>query len=74
MFYFLHSALVDSSVEEELISLQARGNSHRAILERHFDSDTISHVTLMESEADTDVVITDIDRSEERRVGKECER
>ena len=61
MFYFLHSALVDSSVEEELISLQARGNSHRAILERYFDSDTISHVTLMESEADTDVVITDID-------------
>ncbi|PLR84931.1 two-component sensor histidine kinase [Bacillus canaveralius] len=58
MFFFLHSAIVDSRIEEELLSLQARGNSHRAILEKHFDSQTISHVTLMESEADTDVVIT----------------
>ncbi|EWG08504.1 sensor histidine kinase [Cytobacillus firmus] len=60
MFFFLHSALVDSRIEEELLSLQARGNSHRAILEKHFDADTISHVTLMESEANTDVVITDV--------------
>lgn len=60
MFFFLHSALVDSRVEEELYGLQARGNSHRAILEKHFDSETISHVTLMESESNTDVVITNI--------------
>lgn len=60
MFFFLHSALVDSRIEEEFLSLQARGNAHRAILEKHFDSDTISHVTLMESEATTDVVITDM--------------
>ncbi|MBN8202796.1 sensor histidine kinase [Bacillus sp. NTK034] len=60
MFFFLHSALVDSRIEEEFISLQARGNAHRDILEKHFDTDTISHVTLMESEANTDVVITDI--------------
>ncbi|MBT2691311.1 HAMP domain-containing histidine kinase [Bacillus sp. ISL-47] len=60
MFFFLHSALVDSRIEEEFLSLQARGNAHRAILEKHFDSDTISHVTLMESEANTDVVITDM--------------
>src|SRR5690606_18186474 len=59
MFFFLHSALVDSRVDEELIALQARGNSHRAILEKNFDPVTISHVTLMESEANTDVVITD---------------
>lgn len=60
MFFFLHSSLVDSRVEEELNALQARGNSHRAILEKHFDSDTINHVALMESESNTDVVITDI--------------
>ncbi len=60
MFFFLHSALVDSRIEEEFLSLQARGNAHRDILEKHFDTDTISHVTLMESEANTDVVITDL--------------
>ncbi|WP_445505961.1 HAMP domain-containing sensor histidine kinase [Niallia sp. 03190] len=59
MFFFLHNALVNSRVEEELSSLQTRGNSHRDILEDHFDKDTISHVALMESEAITDVVITD---------------
>ena len=59
MFFFLHSALVESRVEEELIALQTRGNSHRSILEKNFDDDIISHVTLMESEANTDVVITD---------------
>ncbi len=58
MFFFLHSAMVDSRVEEELSALQARGNSHRAILEKHFDANTIAHITLMESEANTDVVIT----------------
>ncbi|MBG9545595.1 ATP-binding protein [Cytobacillus firmus] len=60
MFFFLHSALVDSRIEEEFLSLQTRGNAHRDILEKHFDTDTISHVTLMESEANTDVVITDM--------------
>ncbi|MCS0790200.1 HAMP domain-containing histidine kinase [Cytobacillus firmus] len=58
MFFFLHSTLVESRVEEELIALQTRGNSHRAILEKHFDENTISHVALMESEANTDVAIT----------------
>ncbi|MBT2690915.1 HAMP domain-containing histidine kinase [Bacillus sp. ISL-47] len=62
-FFFLHSTLVESRVEEELIALQTRGNSHRAILERHFDNDTISHVALMESEANTDVVITNINKN-----------
>jgi signal transduction histidine kinase len=60
MFFFLHSSLVDSRVEEELSELQARGNSHRAVLEMNFEPMTINHIALMESEADTDVVITDI--------------
>ncbi|MCM3588347.1 HAMP domain-containing histidine kinase [Mesobacillus maritimus] len=59
MFFFLHTSIVDSRVEEELSALQARGNSHRNILEKQFDAETISHVTLMESEANTEVVITD---------------
>lgn len=57
MMFFLHASLANSRVEEELISLQARGNSHRTILERNFDKETLSHVVLMESEASTDVVI-----------------
>lgn len=58
IFFFLHKEIAESRVEEELHSLQARGNSHRAILEKHFDAETIAHVVLMESESDTDVVIT----------------
>jgi signal transduction histidine kinase len=59
IFFYLHSSLVDSRVEEELSELQARGNSHRAVLEMNFDPTTVNHIALMESEADTDVVITD---------------
>lgn len=59
MFFFLHEGIAESRVEEELSALQARGNSHRAILEKRFDNETIGHVVLMESESNTDVVITD---------------
>lgn len=59
MFFFLHTAIVQSTVSDELDALQARGNSHRAILDKHFDGETIAHVVLMESESTTDVVITD---------------
>lgn len=62
MFFFLHEGIVESRVEEELFSLQSRGNSHRAILEKHFNKDIIDHVVLMESESNTDVVITDKNR------------
>lgn len=57
MFFFLHMEITESRVEEELQSLQARGNSHRAVLEKHLDQETIDHVVLMESESTTDVVI-----------------
>lgn len=57
MFFFLHKGITETRVEEELQSLQARGNSHRAILEKHFDQETIDHVVLMESESTTDVII-----------------
>ncbi|MFD2444378.1 ATP-binding protein [Bacillus sp. CGMCC 1.16607] len=58
MFFFLHEGIADSRVEEELNALRTRGNSHRAILEKQFDEETIHHVVLMESESNTDVVIT----------------
>ncbi|MFC4322401.1 sensor histidine kinase [Litchfieldia salsa] len=58
LFYFLYTGLVNSRIEDELTELRARGNSHRNILQKHFDRPTIFHVALMETEADTDVVIT----------------
>ncbi|KPN96602.1 HAMP domain-containing sensor histidine kinase [Lysinibacillus sp. ZYM-1] len=59
MMFFLHASLTNSRVEEELASLQARGNSHRTILEQNFNKETLAHVVLMESEETTDVVVTD---------------
>lgn len=59
MMFFLHVSLTNSRVEEELINLQTTGNSHRTILEQNFDEETVSHILLMESRENTDVVITD---------------
>src|SRR5437762_2640364 len=59
MFFFLHEGIVDSRVNEELNALQSRGNSHRSVLEKNFDKETLSHVVLMESESSTDIVVTD---------------
>lgn len=56
---FLHVSLTNSRVEEELASLQARGNSHRTVLEQNFNEETLAHVVLMESNESTDVVVTD---------------
>ncbi|THE09351.1 HAMP domain-containing histidine kinase [Bacillus timonensis] len=57
LFSFLYTGLVDSRIDEELAELKARGESHRHVLEKSFDKTTIEHVALMETEADTDVVI-----------------
>jgi signal transduction histidine kinase len=59
LFISLYTTIVHSRVQEEIDALLARGNSHRDVLQKHFDSTTISHVALMESEATTKVIITD---------------
>lgn len=58
LFFLLYVSLVNTRVDEEVSSLLARGNSHRDVLEKYFDPQTITHVALMESEAETKVVIT----------------
>lgn len=58
LFLLLYFSLVNSRVNEEVDALLARGNSHRDVLEKSFNPETISHVALMESEAKTKVVIT----------------
>lgn len=57
LFSFLYTGLVDSRIDDELTELKARGESHRHVLEKSFDETTIEHVALMETEAETDVVI-----------------
>ncbi|WP_205603496.1 sensor histidine kinase [Heyndrickxia shackletonii] len=55
---YLHDHVIHSRVSQELQSLQARGNSHRDVLEISYDTGTLHHIGLMESHTDTEVVIT----------------
>jgi signal transduction histidine kinase len=59
LFASLYVTLVHSRIDEEFKQLLARGNNHRDVLEKNYDPSTLEHVTMMESEAETDVVITD---------------
>ncbi|MBT2643404.1 HAMP domain-containing histidine kinase [Bacillus sp. ISL-41] len=59
LFYYLHSSIIHSRIDEELASLQTRGNNHRDILETSYSLETIHHITIMESKTDTHVIITD---------------
>ena len=59
LFYYLHSSIIHSRIDEELAALQTRGNNHRDILETSYFEDTIHHITSMESRTDTHVLITD---------------
>lgn len=59
LFYYLHSSIIHSRIDEELASLQTRGNNHRDILETSYSQETIHHITTMESKTDTHVIITD---------------
>ncbi|MGG6447420.1 sensor histidine kinase [Pseudobacillus badius] len=81
LFFFLHTGLVESRVEEELNALLARGNSHREVLENSYTPETLHHIALMEKKAATEVIITDskqniiissskIDKEEKKIVSK----
>lgn len=59
LFIFLYTGLLHNRIEDEKKALLARGNSHRDVLEHHFDDMTLKHVALMESEAETKVAVTD---------------
>jgi two-component system, OmpR family, sensor histidine kinase ArlS len=61
-FYFLHSSIIHSRIDEELASLQTRGNNHRDILETSYHDETILHITSMESRTETHALITDENR------------
>lgn len=59
LFFLLYFSIINERVQSEIDNLLSRGISHRVVLETNFDSLTIKHVALMESEAETMVVITD---------------
>ncbi len=58
---YLHRNVMHARVQQELDTLQERGNSHRDVLEISSDPSTLHHIALMESSTDTKVVITNID-------------
>ena len=59
LFIFLYNGLVANRIKDETSALLNRANSHRNVLQKHYEEVTLDHVALMESEAVTIVVITD---------------
>ncbi|MEC1770509.1 sensor histidine kinase [Schinkia azotoformans] len=59
LFFFLYQGIISERIQSETGNLLARGTTHRNVLEKNFQESTIEHVALMETEAATDVVITD---------------
>ncbi|MGM0875718.1 MAG: hypothetical protein ACQEWV_13175 [Bacillota bacterium] len=55
----LHENIIDTKIEEELYTLQARGNSHRDVLEDSYRPETLLYIALKESKADLVVIITE---------------
>ncbi|SIS48074.1 sensor histidine kinase [Salimicrobium flavidum] len=69
LFVILYTTISSHRVNEVMEGLLAKGAGHRDVLENNFDASTLHHVVLMETEASTDVIITDetgeiVDRSE----------
>ncbi|MGM0791367.1 MAG: sensor histidine kinase [Bacillota bacterium] len=62
LMFYLYNNIIDSRVEEEFNSILSRGNSHRDVLEDSYTEGTLSHIALMESKTETEVVITDLDK------------
>lgn len=59
LFFILYTNLANDRVDEVMGSLLARGNTHRDVLEDHFDQSTLEHVGIMESASEFIVIITD---------------
>lgn len=60
LFFLLYTTLADHQINQVMESLLTRGNTHRDVLEEHFDQSTLTHVGIMESASDFDVIITGV--------------
>ncbi len=58
MFY-LHQNIIHTRVEEEYARLLASGSNHRDVLEDNYSAMTLTHIALMETDGEREVVITD---------------
>ncbi|WP_406945552.1 ATP-binding protein [Halobacillus sp. SY10] len=61
LFAVLYTTVSSHRINEVMEGLLTRGAGHRDVLEIYFDESTLAHVALMESEAVTEVIITDGD-------------
>ncbi|WP_167449492.1 sensor histidine kinase [Halobacillus trueperi] len=61
LFAVLYTTVSTHRINEVMEELLTRGAGHRDVLENYFDESTLAHVALMESEAVTEVIITDGD-------------
>ncbi|MBX0359395.1 cell wall metabolism sensor histidine kinase WalK [Halobacillus sp. Nhm2S1] len=61
LFAVLYTTVSSHRINEVMEGLLTRGAGHRDVLENNFDESTLAHVALMESEAVTEVIITDGD-------------
>ncbi|MBN9654873.1 HAMP domain-containing histidine kinase [Halobacillus sp. GSS1] len=61
LFAVLYTTVSSHRINEVMEELLTRGAGHRDVLENNFDESTLAHVALMESEAVTEVIITDGD-------------
>lgn len=59
LYSVLYANLTNERINEVMNNLLIRGNTHRDVLEDHFDSSTLQHVGMMETASDFIVVITD---------------
>ena len=59
LFFILYTNLANDRIDEVMNSLLARGNTHRDVLEDHFERSTLEHVGIMESASEFIVIITD---------------
>ncbi|SER94263.1 Signal transduction histidine kinase [Gracilibacillus ureilyticus] len=58
VYFTLYTSIANERIEEVMNNLLARANTHSAVLEGNFDPSTLEHVTIMESESDYAVIIT----------------
>src|SRR5699024_8281844 len=58
LFFVLYTNLATDRIDQVLNSLLARRNTHRDVLEKHFEQTTLEHVGIMESASEFTVVIT----------------
>ena len=59
VYFILYTNIANERIDEVMNSLLARANTHSAVLENNFDSSTLEHVAIMESESEFAVIITD---------------